>query len=255
MAEIFREQMRTLASKTPEVQAEEFKKRWVFKLKQNNCYFEVEELLTKYNTQLKLGSPGKDNMSQASAANFLQKIGMAMTATQLKSQLKEFDFNGDGRLSFIEFMCLKYKILMLKEFYDRKGLEHPESLQGDSMSLTGVGPQIIEEMFAPPQGVDPELEKMMNAFAASQGERVRKLADLEAVVAAGGIKAISASKDLETLKSGSSADLNHLEAKISAAIKKANKAATDEMAKLNSDKDAAIAAENEARKAGLASKR
>jgi len=246
--------MKALAGLAPDVQAEEFKKRWVFKLKANNCYFEVDDLLTKFMTQVKLGSPGKETLSQASAANFLQKLDMAMTATQLKNQLKEFDFNGDGRLSFIEFMCLKYKIMILKEFYDRKGLPHPDSLQGDPMALTGVGPQIIEEMFAPPQGVDPELEKMMNAFAASQGGRLQKISELEAVVAAGGVKAIPAQKELESLKNSNSSELNHLEAKIAAAIKKAGKAATEEMAKLNADKASAAEAEAQARKAGLAAK-
>src|SRR3712207_7389771 len=41
----------------------------------------------------------------------------------------------------------------------------------DGVGLTGVGDRLIEELFAPPAGLDPELEKLMSEFSLMHAKR------------------------------------------------------------------------------------
>jgi len=248
----FREKFQELTKKPIEEQCKFFCHRFVFRL--GDRYYEAKVLEQKFKEFLKNDDGKADSMSPAVAADFFQKMGQTRTAMQRKAELADVDVNGDGRTSFIEYLILHFKIMILQEFFDRKGEAPDVDMNNNGVGLTGVGDRLIEELFAPPQGVDPELEKMMRDFAASRAARAKEIADLEEVVAGGGVKGMSAKTTLESVKKEDTAALNAIEARIAAAIKKAEKKASEEVAKREAEAAAKIEEENAKHKGGLASK-
>lgn len=175
------------------------------------------------------------------ASDFLQKNGKTRTATQIKGELKDVDVDNNGRTSFIEYLLLHYKVMILTSYFKRKGGEVECDLSTDGVGLTGVGTQLIAELYSPPLGMDPELEKMMSEFAITHKTREEKMKELEAVIAQGGVKAMATKAELEKLTATSQSETNHLEAKIKAATKKAEINAEKRLAELQAARAAAEA--------------
>ena len=248
----FKEKFQELTKKSIEEQSKFFCHRFVFRL--GDRYEEVKALEVKFKDFLRNDDGKADSMSPAVAADFFQKNGQTRTAMQRKAELADVDVNGDGRTSFIEYLVLHFKIMILEEFFARKGESPDVDMTNGGVGLTGVGERLIEELFAPPQGVDPELEKMMKDFAASRAARASVIAALEEVVAGGGVKGMSAKTSLDALKKEDQTALNAIEARIAAAIKKAEKKSTEEVERREAELAAKAAEENAKHKGGLASK-
>lgn len=230
----FRAKFQELTKRSIEDQCKFFCKRWVFKLGEAR-YLEAKKLQVKFQEFLRNDDGKADSMSPAVAADFFQKMGQVRTAMQRKAELADVDVNMDGRTSFIEYLVLHFKIMILEEFFARKGEAPDVDMNNNGVGLTGVGERLIEELFAPPQGVDPELEKMMKDFAMNQAARAKEIAELEEVVAAGGVKGMGAKTKLDALKKEDSSALNAIEARIGAAIKKADKKAEEECARIEGE--------------------
>jgi len=79
---------------------------------------------------------------------------------------------------------------------------------------------------------------MMRDFAVHKKTREAKIAELEAIIAQGGVKAMATKAELDKLTGENTSDLNHLEAKIKASTKKAEVASE----KMIAEKEAARAA-------------
>jgi len=248
----FREKFQELTKKSIEDQCKFFCHRFVFRL--GDRYTEVKTLQIKFQDFLKNDDGKADSMSPAVAADFFQKNGQVRTAMQRKAELADVDVNQDGRTSFIEYLVLHFKIMILEEFFARKGEAPDVDMSNNGVGLTGVGERLIEELFAPPQGVDPELEKMMKDFAVSRATRAKEIADLEEVVAAGGVKGMSAKNSLDAMKKEDTSALHAIEARIAAAIKKAEKKTDEEVAKREAEAAAAVEAEKNSHRGGLAGK-
>lgn len=248
----FREKFQALTKLSIEEQSKYFCHRFVFRL--GDRYTEVKLLEAKFKDFLKNDDGKADSMSPAVAADFFQKNGQTRTAMQRKAELADVDVNGDGRTSFIEYLLLHFKLMILEEFFDRKGEAPDVDMTNGGVGLTGVGDRLIEELFAPPQGIDPELEKMMKDFASTRAERANEIAQLEEVVAQGGVKGMGAKTQLDALKKEDGSQLNLIEARIAAAIKKAEKRANEEVAKREAEAQAKIEEENANRKGGLSGK-
>lgn len=248
----FREKFKELTAKSIEEQCKFFCHRFVFRL--GDKYTEVKQLEIKFKDFLKNDDGKADSMSPAVAADFFQKNGQVRTAMQRKAELADVDVNGDGRTSFIEYLILHFKIMILEEFFDRKGEAPDVDMTNGGVGLTGVGDRLIEELFAPPQGVDPELEKMMKDFAANRASKAKEIADLEEIVAQGGVKGMGAKTKLDALLKEDGSALHAIEARIAAAIKKAEKKTSEEVARREAEAAAGMEAENAKHKAGLASK-
>jgi len=209
-----------------------FIKRFILAL--DDQYSDVMDLWTKFDTKAK----GGIDLDLAGASDFLQKTGKTRTATQVKGELKDVDIDGTGRITFIAYILIHYKIMILTSYYNRNGVEPEVELKGDGVGLVGVGDQLILELYSPPLGMDPELEKMMRDFAVHKKTREAKIAELEAIIAQGGVKAMATKAELDKLTSENTSDLNHLEAKIKASTKKAEVASE----KMIAEKEAARAA-------------
>ena len=89
---------------------------------------------------------------------------------------------------------------------------------------------------------------MMREFAQEHERRKKELADLEEVMAQGGVKGMSAKNTLEALKKKDTSDLHAIEARIAAAIKKAEKKTLEEVAKREAEAEEKKAAALAARK-------
>jgi hypothetical protein len=248
----FKEKFQAVTKMSIEDQCKFFCKRFVFRL--GDRYTEVKALEVKFKDFLKNDDGKADSMSPAVAADFMQKMGRTRTAMQRKAELADVDVNGDGRTSFIEYLILHFKVMILEEFFARKGEAPDVDLGNDGVGLTGVGDRLIEELFAPPQGVDLELEKMMREFAASRASHQTKIEELEAVVASGGVKGMSAKTQLESLKKEDTTAMNAIQARIDSAIKKADKKAEAEVAMREKEAAAKLEEELAKHKGGLASK-
>jgi len=248
----FREEFKKLTKGSIEEQCNFFCHRFVFRL--GDRYTEVKQLEVRFKDFLKNDDGVADSMSPAVAADFFQKNGQTRTALQRKAELADVDVNGDGRTSFIEYLLLHFKIMLLEEFFARKGETPDVDLTNGGVGLTGVGDRLIEELFAPPQGIDPELEKMMKDFADHHVNRAKKIAELEEVVAAGGVKGMSAKSQLDNLVKEDSSSLHALEARIAAARKKVDKLGHVEIEKREAEAKAKMEEDKNKHKAGLASK-
>jgi len=209
-----------------------FIKRFILAL--DDQYSDVMDMWAKFDVKAK----GGIDLDFVGASDFSQKNGKTRTATQIKGELKDVDVDSNGRTSFIEYLLLHYKIMILESFYKRKGVEPEVELKDDGVGLVGVGDQLILELYSPALGMDPELEKMMRDFALHKKTRETKIAELEAIIAQGGVKAMATKAELDKITSENGAELNHLEAKIKAATKKAEVASE----KMIADKEAARAA-------------
>jgi hypothetical protein len=248
----FKDKFQAITKLDLDGQAKFFKQRFVFTL--GDRYWEVDDIKAKFEQFLK-NDDGKGNaMSPAVAADFFQKSGRTRTAMQRKAELADVDVNGDGRTSLIEYLVLHFKILILEEFFRRQGASPDVDMSNDGVGLTGVGDRLIEELFAPPQGVDPELEKMMKDFAIQHAKSKQEIAELQAVVEQGGVKGMSAKNSLEALQKKDSTDLNAIEARIAAAIKKTEKKMLEEVAKKEAEAVTKKAEAEASRKGGLADK-
>jgi len=214
-------------TKTPlEEQTAFFQHRFVFAL--GDRYEEVKDVESKFKEALK-HDDGKETLSAAGAADFLQKLGKTRTAKQRKEELQDVDVNGDGRTSFIEYLLLHFKILILEEHFKRLDKPPTVDMGNDGLGLIGVGSMLIEEMFAPPAGLDPELDAMMKAFSLDHARKQKEIADLQAIVDEGGVKGMAAKTRLEKLKNEDQSGIHAVEAKIAAAIKRANKKSAEEV--------------------------
>jgi len=248
----FREKFQALTKQSIEEQSKFFCHRFVFRL--GDRYTEVKQLEVRFKDFLKNDDGKADSMSPAVAADFFQKNGQTRTAMQRKAELADVDVNGDGRTSFIEYLCLHFKIMILEEFFARKGEAPDVDMGNGGVGLTGVGERLIEELFAPPQGIDPELEKMMKDFAQTRAARAKEIADLEEVVAGGGVKGMSAKNGLDALKKEDTSAINAIEARIGAAIKKAEKKTHEEVVRREAEAASKVEDEHAKHKMGLSGK-
>jgi len=96
---------------------------------------------------------------------------------------------------------------------------------------------------------------MMKTFALDQASQAQKIADLQVVVDAGGVKAMAAKTQLDSLKAADVSSVNALEARIAAAIKKGGKKADEQIAAYEQAKADGKKAEDEAKKAALAARK
>jgi len=248
----FKEKFQSLTKLSIEEQEKFFLHRFVFRL--GDRYTEVKQLKIRFELILRNDDGKADSLSPAVAADFFQKNGQTRTAMQRKAELADVDVNQDGRTSFIEYLILHFKVMILEEFFARKGEAPDVDLSNNGVGLTGVGDRLIEELFAPPQGIDPELEKMMREFAANRAAKAAEIATLEEVVAGGGVKGMSAKTTLDSLKKEDTSALNAIEARIGAAIKKAEKKTHEEVGRREAEAASKIEEERAGHRTGLADK-
>lgn len=219
--------MASLAEKFDEIahadtdqQCELFLKSFIFAL--GDDWKDVGNLAKEWKTHL-IDSNEENDLNPVQAAGFLQHHGKTRTATQRNKELTDIDLNNDGRIAFIEYLLLHYKVMILEEYYNRVGGAPQEDLSNDGIGVIGVGNKLLEELFTFPQGLDPELERAIEAFTAHRREKAAKMKALEDKAAAGGVKGMTAAQELRIMQSADQTEENRIELTLQAAKRRAGK--------------------------------
>ena len=124
---------------------------------------------------------------------------------------------------FLRCVVSGWQIMMLTEYYKRHDAAPVEDLSGDGTGICGVGDKLVEELFALPLGLSPQLVAAIEAFSAMKKERADKMADLATKAAVGGVKGMAAKNELIILESGDKTESNRMELTLDAAKRKASK--------------------------------
>jgi len=122
---------------------------------------------------------------------------------------------------------LHYKTLILAAYYKRKGMACPHDLTRGGIGISGVGPQLLDELFTIPVGLPPELERAIAEFMAQKRQRETKLKDLETAAAAGGVRGLAATNEIKQMESQDSTAMNRLEVTLNAAKRRAGTSSAD----------------------------
>jgi len=214
-----------LCQKDADDQMEFFLKSFIFALDER--WKEVSVLRQKYGKYLRdLGNGAKD-LNFVQAADFLQKNDKTRIAQQIKDELADIDLDKNHAISFIEYLCLHYKVLILIEFYKRTETKPVEDLSNDGVGITNVGEKILDELFYPKVGLPPELIEAIEAFTAKKKELEAKRRDLETKAAQGGVKGNAAVNELAQLDSADRTATNRQEVTLDAARRKASRTSSD----------------------------
>jgi len=227
----YRPQFNELAKKDVDGQCQFFLKSFIFAL-EGDSWKAVVELSKKYRAYIVLAQRDEPNvvdLNAAQAADFLQQNGKTRTGTQRREELKDVDLNKDDRISFIEYLLLHYKAMILREYYKRHKIPPTENLENDAIGVTGVGDKLLEELFTMPAGLSKELEKAIDDFYAAKKAREQRYKELESVANGAGVKAFAAKNEIAQMDSADQTEQNRLELTLNAARRKAEKTSGDQL--------------------------
>ena len=201
-----------------------FLKSFIFALKDD--WKQVPALLKEYKKQAKdtgHGTGPPDSLNHIQASDFLQKHGKTRTAAERKAELNDVDINNDGWISFLEYLLLHYKVMILSEFYKRYEIAAVEDLTGDGIGVTGVGYKLVDELLTLPKGLNPQIEAAIEEFMEKKKQREDRIKMLSAKAELGGVKGLAAKQELTILESGDETEMNRVELTLQAAKRKAAK--------------------------------
>jgi hypothetical protein len=204
-----------------------FLKSFIFEL--GDSWKDVPQLLKDFRKQCKDtgdGSGPANTLNIIQASDFLQKQGKTRTAAERKAELSDVDIDSDGRITFLEYLLLHYKPLILTAFAKRYGVPVAEDLSAGGVGVVGVGHKLVDELLTFPSGGNPEIEAAIEEFMQHKEQLEEHARDLEAKAAAGGVKGLAATQELAILSAGKDdTELNRIELTLQAALRKARKAA------------------------------
>jgi hypothetical protein len=186
-------------------------------------------------------------MNEVQAMAFLQKNGAERTTIQRREEVRDIDLDRDNRISFIEYLCLQFKVMILSEFYKRHGLAPEEDLSKGGVGITGVGSKLLDQLFAKNGTIPPELEKAIEEFTAMMRARNQKLADLQKKAQGASVKAMAAQNEIAQMEAEDNTDMNRIELTLNAAKKKALRT-VDGAAELENKRKAELKKEEEKRR-------
>jgi hypothetical protein len=227
----FRNRFIELCKQDTDSQCQLFLKSFIFAL-EGDSWKQVVELSKKFVKYIELArkdEPDVNDLNAAQAADFLQQNGKTRTGTQRREELKDVDLNKDDRISFIEYLMLHYKAMILKEYYKRHKMQPKEDLSNDAIGITGVGEKLLEELFTFPAGLSAELEKAIDDFYAAKRTREKRYKELESVANGSSVKAFAAKNEIAQMDSQDQTDSNRLELTLNAARRKAEKTSGDQL--------------------------
>eukprot|EP01103_Thecamoeba_quadrilineata_P006748 TRINITY_DN16485_c0_g1_i1.p1 TRINITY_DN16485_c0_g1~~TRINITY_DN16485_c0_g1_i1.p1 ORF type:complete len:257 (+),score=93.11 TRINITY_DN16485_c0_g1_i1:44-814(+) len=219
------EKFKDLVNKDVDTQVEFFLKSFIFALEDK--WKDVATLGKTYKDYIFALGEGNSDLNPTQAADFLQKNGKTRTAIQRREELKDIDLDKNDRITFIEYLLLHYKAMILTEYYKRTGTASAHDLSNDAIGVTGVGPQLLDELFTFPVGLDPELERAIEEFTQQKREKETKIKDLKGKAAAGGVKGLAAENELKQVEAADQTSMNRIELTLNAAKKRASKTSSE----------------------------
>jgi len=227
----YRQRFIELCKQDVDGQCQLFLKSFILAL--DNAWKDVLELSKKYQKYIELArkdEPEINDLNAAQASDFLQQNGKTRTAVQRREELKDVDLNKDDRISFVEYLLLHYKSMILTEYYKRHKQQPAEDLSNDAIGVVGVGEKLLEELFTMPAGLSAELEKAIDDFYKSKRERDARYKQLEGVAASGAsVKALGAKNEIAQMDAADKTEMNRLELTLNAAKRKAQKSSAEQL--------------------------
>lgn len=181
MTKEFKNKFEEIVKRPVSDQLEFFLKRYIFVL--GDDWKKVTELATKFKSYTESRNDNYD-LNHTEAADFLQKNGKTRTAQERKDELKDIDLDNNGRIAFLEYLLLHFKVLILTEFFEKKGKAIPSTidLSKDGVGVTGVGEYILEALFTFGTDIDPEIEKAIEQVTKENREREEKMEVLKKII-------------------------------------------------------------------------
>jgi len=222
-------QFRDLTAKDIEDQMDFFLKSFIFALEDN--WKAVARLAETFKKYTRNGGEGREDLNVVQAADFLQKNGLERTALQRTEELKDIDLDNNGRICFVEYLLLHYKIMILSEYYKRTGEKSTEDFSKGGIGITGVGFKLLDELFTLPMGLDPELIKAIDEFTAKKKAREAKIDKFQATISKYGADSVqgkTATHELKVLEVEDKTDMNRVEITLEAAKKRSSKSSGEE---------------------------
>jgi len=260
MATDYRARFIELLGKDVDSQTQFFLKSFIFAL-EGDSWKEVVALSKRYQKYVDLArrdEPDVVDLNAAQAADFLQQNGKTRTGTERREELKDVDINKDDRISFIEYLLLHYKAMVLREYYKRHKLPPVEDLSNDAIGIVGVGDKLLEELFTFPVGLSKELEKAIDDFYAAKRVREKRYKELEALASGASVKAMASKNEMAQMDAADVTETNRLELTLNAARRKAEKTSADQLLadkeKKSADEEKSKRNEGRARLSAIASK-
>eukprot|EP01097_Dermamoeba_algensis_P007996 TRINITY_DN517_c0_g3_i1.p1 TRINITY_DN517_c0_g3~~TRINITY_DN517_c0_g3_i1.p1 ORF type:complete len:269 (+),score=91.18 TRINITY_DN517_c0_g3_i1:54-860(+) len=229
------EKLKDLISKGLDAQSEFFLKSFIFDL--GDHWKEVPRLAKTFRDYLNSTGQAGELLNPIQASDFLQKNGHERTALQRKEECKDIDLDNNDQISFVEYLLLHYKIMILNAYYKRTEEKCPYDLSQGGVGLTGCGRELLDELFTMPCGLSPELEQAIEDFSASKKARETKMKDLGTKAAVGGVKGKAAENELLAMQSEDTTALNRMELTLEAAKKKAMKTSGEQALKEKQKKE------------------
>jgi len=225
-----KKQFTELALKPIEDQQEFFLKSFIFALGDN--WKEVPRLASAFRKYLHEAGEGKSDLNEVQASDFLQKNGLTRTAIQRKNELTDIDLDNNKRISFVEYLLLHFKFMILTEYFKRKEQAPTMKLvaETDVIGITGVGALLLDELFTLPTQLPAELVEALEKFTATIRTRENRLKDLREKSSQGGVKGMAAQNEIIQMDKEDTTELNRLELTLNAAKKKAQKTPSSEQA-------------------------
>jgi len=217
-----------LCAEPADKQMELFLKSFIFAL--DDKWKEVSRVRGEYAKYVDRGGEGRPDINFVQAADFLQKNGRPRIAQQITDELKDIDMDKNQRISFIEYLLLHFKVMVLKEYYKRLELDPVEKLSDDiedGVGLVGVGYKLLDELFAIKTGLPEELLRAIEEFTSKKREADKKIKVLREKVDAGGVKGAAAANELAQLEASDKTQMNKVEISLNAAKRKASKNSAD----------------------------
>ena len=163
---------------------------------------EVLDIASQFSRYL-TGSSQRFDLEEALAHQFLEKRGETVTAAALRDQLKIIDVDNNHRLSFLEYCLFKFGKTP-SEFFTE--LKNPQRGGGEALR----------------RAID-EYRQVLK----KREERQRRMDELEAAAAAGGVKGMAAKNSLAQMRDEDQLQLNRAEITSAANKRKAEKNAVD----------------------------
>lgn len=213
------EKFKELTQKPLDDQVEFFLKSFIFDLGDN--WKKINELSKLFRARLRDANEGREDLNPIMAADFLQKNGLERTALQRKEEIKDIDLDNNDRIAFIEYLLLHFKIMILQAYYKRHEQNCPHDFSNGGIGVTGIGGELLEELFTMPMGLDPELEAAIEEFTAKKKAQEAKLNDLHTKAANGGVKGLAAANEIKQMEAADSTEMNRIEITLNAAKRRA----------------------------------
>lgn len=167
-----------------------------------NKFEEVLDIASQFKKWAPTGAAGAPDLDEHLAHQFLEKRGETLTVTKLRQYLKEIDVDNNHRMAFLEYALWKWQ-------------KKPSVFFKEFRALHGGSEELLRAI--------AEYREILDA----KEKREKKMSELEAAVALGGVKGNAAKHQLEQMKSEDLLARNKAEITAAATKRKAEKNAVD----------------------------